>query len=177
MRFYIETERLILRDILLTDEYKMFQLDSSVEVQRYIGNKPVTTIQQSRDVINNIRQQYELTKVGRLAVLEKKSDRFIGWAGIKLVTDQINGYINFYDLGYRFMKEFWGNGFATESAKACLELGFDLLNTDYIYGMAHIGNNASKSVLEKSGLRYVNSFNLENEQYCWYEIKTESLYL
>jgi RimJ/RimL family protein N-acetyltransferase len=73
MLFYIETERLIMRDLLLSDDDGMFELDSDPEVHRFIGNKPVQTIEESRKVIDIIRQQYEDNGIGRLAVIEKSA--------------------------------------------------------------------------------------------------------
>lgn len=45
MKIFAETERLILRELLPSDDYGMFELDSDHEVHRYLGNKPVTTIE------------------------------------------------------------------------------------------------------------------------------------
>ncbi|WP_448698435.1 hypothetical protein ACFGVR_16495 [Mucilaginibacter sp. AW1-3] len=52
---FAETERLILRELLPTNAIGMFELDSSAEVHRYLGNNPLTEIQQSRDTIVFVR--------------------------------------------------------------------------------------------------------------------------
>ncbi|MDB5263539.1 MAG: acetyltransferase, ribosomal protein N-acetylase [Adhaeribacter sp.] len=52
MKIFAETERLVLREILPTDIDGMFELDSDLEVHRYLGNKPVTNKDQIIDVIN-----------------------------------------------------------------------------------------------------------------------------
>ena len=62
---------------------------------------------------------------------------------------------NEIDLGYRFMKKFWGQGYATEAAFACLHYGFDILDLKQIIGRALPGNLASISVLEKCGMSYL----------------------
>lgn len=69
MKFYIETERLILRDILPTDEEAFFEMDSNPEVHKYLGNKPTTNILQTREMIENINQQYIDNGIGRWAVI------------------------------------------------------------------------------------------------------------
>jgi len=117
-----ETKRLILREIVSSDAEDLFKLDSDVLVNTYLGNKPVQSIQRSRDIIDYIRKQYHDNGVGRLAVIEKETGQFIGWSGLKLETDiRTEPY---YDLGYRFMPKFWGKGSATESAIASLDYGF-----------------------------------------------------
>lgn len=56
MKIFAETERLILREMLPTNEAGMFELDSDPEVHKYLGNKPVTDIGQIREVINYVMQ-------------------------------------------------------------------------------------------------------------------------
>ena len=65
----IETERLILREILPADKAEMFELDSDPEVHKYLGNMPVKDIDQVRDVIQFIRQQYIHNEIGRFAII------------------------------------------------------------------------------------------------------------
>ena len=87
MKIFAETKRLILREILLTDIDGMFELDSDPEVHRYLGNKPVSDKDQIIKVINFIRQQYLDNGIGRWAIIDKKTNNFIGWTGLKFVTD------------------------------------------------------------------------------------------
>ncbi|WP_449401190.1 GNAT family N-acetyltransferase [Chryseobacterium wanjuense] len=56
-----------------------------------------------------------------MPLIEKESGLLIGWSGLKLLTQEINGYKNVYDLGYRFLPESWGKGYALEAAKASLD--------------------------------------------------------
>ncbi len=165
-----ETERLILRELLPTDEEAMFELDSDPEVHKYLGNSPVEEIEDIRKIIKFIRQQYIDNGVGRLAVIEKSTNTFIGWAGLKLFKNSINNHSNFYELGYRFIKKYWGQGFATEAAKACLNYGFEKLNLKEIYAMTDKNNLTSKKVLEKTGFTYVETFDDNGEQTDWFKI-------
>ena len=170
MKIFTETERLILRGIIAGDEGGLFELDSDPEVHRYLGNKPVLHIEQARETVQLIRQQYIDYGIGRWAVIEKASGNFIGWAGLKFVTDKINNHIRFYDLGYRLIKKYWGKGYATEAAKASLEYGFNGLNLPVIYGMADTENTGSNNVLTKVGLSFINTFDHEGIKHHWYSI-------
>lgn len=167
---YIETRRLILRELFPSDDQKMFELDSNPEVHKYLGNNPVTDIEQSREAIVNIRQQYIDNGIGRWAVILKETNEFIGWSGLKLEKN-VNGHDQYYDLGYRFIQKHWGKGYAVETANAFLKYGFDKLKLDTICAYADAGNNASRNVLEKAGLHYVNTFEYGGEEEVWYEIK------
>jgi len=176
MKFYIETDRLILREILPTDVEGMFELDSNETVHQYLGKKPIKTKQQAAKIIEFIREQYEVRGIGRFAAIEKSSGDFIGWSGLKLNTDEkdeLNGKTNFYDVGYRFIPRYWGKGYATESSLAILDFGFNELKLEVIYGAAEIDNIASNIILKKIGLHFINEFHFEDGMANWYELKKE----
>jgi RimJ/RimL family protein N-acetyltransferase len=124
LQIFTKTERLILREILPEDDEGLFQLDSDPDVQQFLGKKPIKSIEEAREVVRFIRQQYFDNGIGRWAVIEKSSNNFIGWAGLKLIREPVNNHCNYYDLGYRLIKRYWGQGFATEAAKASLKYGF-----------------------------------------------------
>ncbi|MDV7390491.1 GNAT family N-acetyltransferase, partial [Arthrospira platensis SPKY1] len=83
VKIFAETERLILREIMPSDIDGMFKLDSDPEVHKYLGNKPVTDRKQIINVINFIRKQYIDNGIGRWAIVDKKTNDFIGWTGLK----------------------------------------------------------------------------------------------
>jgi len=170
MRIFFETDRLILREILPTDVDGLFQLDSDPEVHRYLGNKPVENKGQIIAMINFIRQQYVDYGIGRWAIVDKESNNFIGWTGLKLVREFTNSHINYYDLGYRLIQKYWGKGFATEAAKASIDYGFEKLNLNEIYAMADCENIKSNNVLTKNGLKFIVTFDLDGIRHNWYKI-------
>jgi RimJ/RimL family protein N-acetyltransferase len=170
MKIFIETERLVLREILPTDENGLFELDSNPNVHTYLGNNPVDNIEQIREVITMIRQQYIDNNIGRWAIIDKETNDFIGWTGLKFVTETTNNHINFYDLGYRLIEKYWGKGIATETTKATLKYAFEELNLTEIYGMCDIGNVGSKNVLEKTGLKFIETFDLDGINHHWFRI-------
>ncbi len=168
MTFFIETERLILRELLPTDEVGMFALDANPDVQTYLGNKPITSREQAQQTIQMIRQQYVDNGIGRWAVLEKETNDFMGWAGLKLIKETINKHTNYYDLGYRFIPKYWGQGYATEAARASLNYGFTHLRLKEIFAMADTRNQASRKILEKVGFRCLDTFDYEGVPHYWF---------
>lgn len=171
MKLPIITERLILRKITSEDLEDLFLLDSNPEVVKYVGIQAFTKKEETLKLIESLLNQYEKNGTGRLAVIEKEANKFIGWSGIKLLTDEVNGFKNVYELGYRFLPEFWGKGYATESAKASLELGFNQLRADKIYAYADVENQSSNRILTKLGFENKGAF-LDNGDNCyWYELE------
>ncbi|MES2560181.1 MAG: GNAT family N-acetyltransferase [Bacteroidota bacterium] len=169
----IETERLILREFLPTDDEAMFEMDSNPEVHKYLGNNPVTDIEQVQGYIASIRQQYIDYGIGRWAVVEKESGKVIGWAGLKFITEVENNRTRFHDVGYRLNQKYWGKGYATESAKAAIKFGFEKLQLTEIIGSANVANIQSRKALEKCGLTFVEKFYWKDIQCDWLKITKE----
>jgi RimJ/RimL family protein N-acetyltransferase len=168
MKIFAETERLILREIIPEDVNNMFELDSDPEVHKYLGNKPFQNITQSVEIIDYIRKQYVENGIGRWAIIEKNTNDFIGWTGLKFVTERINDHINFYDIGYRLIRRYWGKGYAKESALASLNYGFHNMNLETIYAAANIKNIASNKILSDVGFKFIETFP--------YELTTQNFY-
>lgn len=170
MEIFVETERLLLREILPSDVDGMFEMDSDPEVHKYLGNKPVKTKDEASQVIESIRSQYVQHGIGRWAVIEKETDSFAGWCGLKLIAEETNNHIHYHDIGYRLLKRYWGKGFASESAKASIAYGFKKLQLKTIYGIADANNLSSGKVLRKVGLKYVETFEHNGVPHNWFEI-------
>jgi ribosomal-protein-alanine N-acetyltransferase len=170
MKIFAETERLILREILETDLDGMFELDSDPEVHHYLGNQTVSDKNQTAKVINYVRQQYIDNGIGRWAVIDKRTNAFIGWTGLKFVTELTNGRQNYYDLGYRLKRVYWGQGIATETALISLDYAFNKLKIDEVYAAANCENLASNKILQKVGMRFMETFYYEDILCNWYKI-------
>lgn len=170
MKIITETERLIIREIEISDADVMLELHSDPEVHRYLGKKTITSKEEIIDTINSLRKQYAAFGVGRWAMICKKTGEFIGWTGLEFVTEPINSHKNYYDLGYRLLRKFWGHGFATESAFASIDYVFDKLGATEIYAMADIDNVGSNMILNNVGLRLIESFDNEGVKHNWYKL-------
>ncbi len=122
----------------------MFELDSNPNVHIFVGKKPVKHIDESRSSIEYIQQQYKDFGIGRWAVILKETNEFLGWSGIKFITNEINNHKDFYEIGYRFIEKHWGKGYATEAGKAFVNYAFNEMNVDALYASADEGNRKFK---------------------------------
>ena len=155
---HIETPRLLIRELLPSDDIGMFQMDNNPEVHRFLGNKHFTQIDQSRENIAFVRQQYADFGIGRWAVIEKATGDFVGWTGFKLMKDKVNNHVDHYDFGYRQQQSKWGQGFGYEAGYASLHFGIQELGLKNIYAMTDVDNNASRRLIEKLGFVFVETF-------------------
>ena len=90
----------------------------------------------------------------------------MGWCGLKYTpeTDE-------YDIGFRFHKKYWSQGFATESALACIKLGFEKYKMSRIIGRARKDNTGSIRVLEKIGLTYFEAYDFDGNEGVLFQIQ------
>ena len=129
MNIILETDRLLLRTFTIADASLIYGLNLDPDVIRYTLD-PIKNIEHAKQVLEKvILPQYALYNHGRWAVLVKPELEFIGWCGLKARPER-----NEIDLGYRFIKRAWGNGYATEAAYASIKYGFDKLNLQRIVG-------------------------------------------
>ncbi len=143
----LETSRLFLREFKISDAKKIWELNSDEEVLKYTGDKPFDSVKSAEKFILEY-QDYKKNGFGRWAVIDKSKNEFIGWCGLKLNEK------NLIDIGFRFFKQQWNKGYATEAAQACLNYGFDSLNIKEIVGRADKENKSSIRVLEKLNMTF-----------------------
>jgi RimJ/RimL family protein N-acetyltransferase len=144
----IETLRLWLRQLHPSD------LDA---MHAYLGD-PLTMlyypVPYSRDFVKqgiakNI-ERYAKYGYGLFGVVLRESGELIGDCG--LVWQDLESGPEL-EVGYHFRREYWGNGYAPEAAKACIEFAFEHAKVDHVMSLILPENVASQRVAEKNGLR------------------------
>lgn len=143
--FRLDTPRLLLRVHREEDAPFMVRLNSDPEVVRYVGDGPLDPAK-ARELIAGLRRQFRERGLGRLIVVEKATGEPVGWCGLKLLDDGV------VDLGYRFLRDRWGRGYATEAGAAALAYGFETLGLREIRAHALAPNEASFRVMRKLGM-------------------------
>lgn len=173
----IETERLILRPLEESDIDRLYLLDQNKDVMKYLGVPIADSIEETLHTIKYIRQQYIDFGIGRYAVVEKISNQLIGWSGLKFNDATINQKTNFYELGYRFLPETWGKGYATEAAIAFIKAFFVVMKKENLYAYAHADNIGSNHVLKKLFFIETSRFDEHDTPCIWYEMSKKNFEL
>lgn len=146
---HIETNRLILREWNESDAAFLHLLNSDPAVVKYTGDPPFASEEKAREFIQNYNH-YSMHGYGRWLCVLKDSGEAIGWCGLKWDEDE-----KLIDLGYRFLKSSWNQGFATEAAFACLVTGFRYFNMPEIICRAMELNLPSFRVMDKLRFNYL----------------------
>jgi RimJ/RimL family protein N-acetyltransferase len=142
----IETGRLLLRQFRPGDFDALARLSADPEVMKYLGDGKLKTRAEAWLMMASYLGHWELRGYGLWAVEDKASGEFIGRIGL-LNPEGWPGL----EVAWTLARERWGNGFATEGAKAALDYGFSVLKLDHVISLIHPDNAASIRVALRLG--------------------------
>jgi ribosomal-protein-alanine N-acetyltransferase len=153
--YIIETQRLGLRSWSDADQTSFAEMNGDPQVMQFFPR--TLSPQESLESLRRILLHFEKNKFGLLVVEHKESGQFMGFTGF-----QIPGFESFFtpavEIGWRFKKQYWGQGFATEAARACLDYGFQTLEMKKIVSFTAAENKPSENLMKRIGMSYVTSF-------------------
>jgi RimJ/RimL family protein N-acetyltransferase len=144
------TPRLVGTRLQPADFADCCRMNQSEEVRATLGG--VLTDEQSQAWMNLNLAHWDKHGFGVYFVRDPRDGAFIGRAGLRHAD--VEGMADEIDVLYALMPEHWGRGLATEAARECLRIGFELLGLKEIVGFTLPANFGSRRVLEKSGLTY-----------------------
>lgn len=145
----LETERLILREIIDTDLNDMFEYAKSTIVGPMAGWEPHRYKSDTKMVIQMFKDKKKFGQLGVYAIVLKENNKMIG-------TAELHGYIRGFkaELGYTINPEYWGLGYATEASLELLKYGFLILGLKRIEAGVFINNKQSIRVCEKLNMTF-----------------------
>ncbi|NMM54832.1 GNAT family N-acetyltransferase [Paenibacillus aquistagni] len=152
----IETPRLLLRDWKAADLTPFFHMNADEDVMRYFP-KPLSD-EETMQFYTSIISEFKQCGFGLYAVEQKETNDFIGFIGFHQAAFEAD-FTPCIEIGWRLKKEAWGEGYATEGAKACLHYGFSQLGFQSVHSFTAAINQPSQRVMNKLGMRYVKHFN------------------
>lgn len=154
IKYILETERLRLREFNTGDTAFIIRLVNSPGWLTFIGDRNIRTDEQAKYYLENgpIKSYHE-NGFG-LSLVETKDDKTaIGMCGI-LRRDTLDHP----DIGFAFLPEFIGKGYANEIAKATLNYAINELNIPKILAITKVNNKQSIKLLERIGLKLDKTF-------------------
>ncbi|MCQ2460086.1 MAG: GNAT family N-acetyltransferase [Ruminococcus sp.] len=140
----IETDRLLLRPLMISDAEDVFEWTGDAVVNRYMPYPLYTDSDDVRKWIASLKaEKFEF------AFVLKSENKVIGSGSVHAVDDD-----GVYELGYNFNRKYWNNGYATETAKAMIKWAHDELGVHNFKACHANANTASGNVLKKCGFEF-----------------------
>ena len=153
----LNTERLKIRKTLLDDIDLLLKLDKQEITQLYLGGVKNKTYEE------------------RIIFLKDKIDKNISLT-VCLFDNTPIGFVDLkendsvLEISYIFDFDYSNKGYCTEACKSIINLVFNYLNINKIYANVILGNDSSKSVLEKLGFNYIGSKKIDEYMFLEYEL-------
>lgn len=155
----VETERLRMRELKEDGARFVLRMLTEPAVIENIGDRGVKTVE---DALEFVRRgpwtNQPRPGLGHFLVEENASGEPTGTCGLLYREN-----LDVIDVGFAFLPEFWGRGYATEAAKAMLEYGYETLGIERIVGLTSPKNAGSIRVLEKLGMSFERELKMWDE--------------
>lgn len=159
MNWYLQTERMDLRQLGPDDEENLFDLDQDPEVMRFLSGGIPSSREQVRAAVIRIEglfQRYQ-GRFGLWAAIERGSGEFMGWFLFRPCKKDPDN-VERIELGYRLKQKFWKKGYATEGSQAIIAKGFQELSLKEIFAETAKSNLSSQNVMKKVGLTFAKEY-------------------
>lgn len=144
----LHTERLDVEIIQEEHFEDLFKLVANPIVQKYFPK--TLNRKETEEFLERIQRSQREQGYSFYAVKKKSDGCFIGICG--LLPQEIDG-VKEIEVAYRFDNQYWGQGYATEAAKACMRYARDTLKVQQVISIILPSNHASIRVAIKNGLK------------------------
>jgi RimJ/RimL family protein N-acetyltransferase len=147
----LQTPHLLLRPWAADDAPALFAILQEPNILQYFPPSPPPTLEKTGRYIAHQLAHWQERGYGHWAVVTQDDGRVVGWNGLEYLpeTDET-------EVAYLLSRRVWGQGFATEAARAAVEFGLRTCALPAIIGLVHPENAGSIRVLEKCGLVFNN---------------------
>ena len=146
----LETERLTLRGMRVSDAPDMVEYACRPSVTEYLTWEPHASVEETRQYLTYVGQRYRTGDFYDWSVVDKASGRMIGTCGFT----SFNCPADSAEIGYVLNPAFQGKGLGTEAVRCVLEFGFEELHLHRIEAHFIQGNDASRRLMERVGMTF-----------------------
>ena len=159
MKFVAETERLKLREFSKDDAPFLLDLLNTPDWIKYIGDRNVKTIDDAREyAANRLISSYHRFGFGLYMVVLKSTSTPIGMCG--LVRREA---LEDVDLGFAFLPQYQGQGYAQEASSATMDLARKKVKSKRLVAITMVDNESSINLLRKLGFNFEKTVNFPGE--------------
>jgi ribosomal-protein-alanine N-acetyltransferase len=151
MTIILETQRLFLRHYVLNDVDRLFAFYSDPDVVKYIPDAPRTFEETKEELEWFMNGHPKFPELGLWATIHKETGEFIGRCGLIPWTIDEQHEV---EVAFALSKAYWGQGLATEVARALVHYGFEHLQLSRLICLIEHGNQASIKVATKIGMTF-----------------------
>jgi len=143
------TERLTLRQPVISDEQEIFTLRSDSEINKYLNRKVSHTIEDARDFINKVNDNINKNDSLYWAITLRDKNILVGTICLFCFSDENDQC----EIGYELLTNFQGQGIMKEAAEKVIDYAFNTIKVQKIEAFLHRDNQRSIKLLDKFSFR------------------------
>ena len=146
----LETDRLILRGMRVSDAEDMYAYAKRPSVTEYLTWNPHGSVEETREYLPYVAQRYRTGDLYDWSVVDKESGHMVGTCGFTSFSCPNDSA----EIGYVLNPDYQGKGLATEAVRRVLTFGFEELGLHRIEARFIEGNTASLRLMERVGMTF-----------------------
>ncbi|ABR49494.1 GCN5-related N-acetyltransferase [Alkaliphilus metalliredigens QYMF] len=135
----LETDRLILKEMLIEDAASIFHIFADEEIMKDYGRFPMKSIEEAESLIAMFDENSKNGKGIRWGILLKEENKIIGTCGYH----NWNKRHSRAEIGYELSKDAWRKGYIKEAVKAIIDYGYEIMDLNRIEAVVYPENEAS----------------------------------
>jgi ribosomal-protein-alanine N-acetyltransferase len=146
----LDTPRLRLRKLRLSDASDMFEYARDHDVSKYTLWEPHSSIDETNRIIEGFIKSYQKGEIENWAIEYRENAKLIGTCGYFFWIPEYARA----EIQYALSKDYWGKGLMTEALHAILDFGFNKMELNRIEAKCMVENAASEKVMQRLGMKY-----------------------
>jgi ribosomal-protein-alanine N-acetyltransferase len=151
----LTTDRLTMRPLQPADALTLHRIYQMESVLTYFPSTTPPPLEKVERFIAGQEKHWQEHGYGNWGILPNGEYEIIGWVGLQFLPE-----LDETEVGFLLSPPHWGKGYATEAARASLQFGFERFDLDHIIALVHPENLASRRVIQKCGMTYLETIHL-----------------
>ena len=145
----LETPRLILRRIAMSDAKDIFAYSCDEEVARHVLWSAQKSISEAKDYCRFMMRKYKYDEPSSWGIIEKATGKLVGTIGFMDYSED-NASV---EVGYSLARWLWNGGYMTEALSCVIDYAFENMELNRIEAQHELTNPSSGRVMEKCGMK------------------------
>lgn len=145
----LETPRLILRRIAMSDAKDIFAYSCDEEVARHVLWTAQRSIGEAKEYCRFMMRKYRNDEPSSWGIIEKKTNKLVGTIGFMDYSED-NASV---EVGYSLARWVWNCGYMTEALRRVIDYAFETMDLNRIEAQHEVTNPSSGRVMEKCGMK------------------------
>lgn len=163
----IHTKRLFMRKPIIEDVEQFYSILKEEAVSKWLAKSRGMSKGEAKDYIIQLILHWEQYDFGVWLLVNRNTGELLGHCGLRKIDE--TGEI---EIMYLLDPEYWGNGYASEAAKASIQYAKEMMNVKRIIARVKVENENSKKLLRKLGFTYTHDVDHNGRLLSYFELKT-----